>query len=242
MPTEPVIEHCPDCGGPLDQVPGICRWCGQHVTLRPLTDAVRDEDEGDVADEVHKDIGVGVDVDECKLPVPAKWILSELSWLTNDRAIRSFLEGQPGLLELARRLTAAMRIAGERIQDAGFEDDVYIAGKADELYSADEMWAFDLGIDLIAWLAAVDGASEDMQRQAGTGIWGHDIGWSDRYKMPLKKAGDGPADLRELRATVPRRGRYDGQGRKLLDLAEQSDAQSPRPHWHNLARRHMNRD
>jgi len=71
-PTEPVIEHCPNCGGPLDLVPGTCRWCGQHVTVRavpPLTDAAEDED--DVADEVHVDIGVGIDVDECKLPVPA---------------------------------------------------------------------------------------------------------------------------------------------------------------------------
>jgi len=168
-------------------------------------------------------------------------ILTELAWLADDRAIRSFLEGQPDLLELARRLTAAMRSAGERIHDAGFEGQLYM-GNADKLLSADEMWAFDLGVDLIAWLAAVDGASKDKQDQAARGIWGHDTSRGVGFEKALKKAGDGPADLRELRARIPRRGRYDSQGQRLPDLAGESGSPSPRPRLHHLARRHNDRD
>jgi hypothetical protein len=229
----PVIEHCPNCGAPLDLVAGSCRWCGQHVTMpapapRVDDDGDEDEDEDDVADEIHDRIGVG-DVDT-GLPVPVSWILSTLSWLTYDPAVQAFLERDPDLLELARRHTAAVTAAGERLRDAGVDDDEISRERIGSVYSADEMWTLDLGTDLIAWLAAVDGIDEDMQTGAGSGIWGNDAVWKDEYAKPLKKAGDGPAGLRELRARVPRRGRYNANGRKLPDPTQPS-GHNPSRHW-----------
>jgi hypothetical protein len=230
---EPVIERCPNCGAPLDLVAGSCRWCGEHVTMRaapPRADADNEddeeEDEDDVADEVHDRLGVGGD--DTGLPVPTSWILSTLSWLAYDPAVQAFLERQPDLLELVRRHTAAVTAAGERVRDAGLDDDDIGRERIGGVYSADEMWTLDLGTDLIAWLAAVDGIDADMQAGAGSGIWGNDIGWKDDYTKPLKKAGDGPVGLRELRAMVPRRGRYDEHGRKL----EEPSAPGRSHHWH----------
>jgi hypothetical protein len=65
------------------------------------------------------------------------------------------------------------------------------------------MWAFDLSADVLVWLTGLDGVDSDMRgsvrRELGRSFW------TDGFRKPLKKAGDGPANLRQLRALVPRR-------------------------------------
>jgi hypothetical protein len=233
----PVIEHCPNCGAPLDLVAGSCRWCGEHVTMRAAPPRVDydDEDaaENAVFDAAHDRFGVG-DIDSWLLPIPTGLILSGLATLICDRAVQAFLEGQPDLLDMARRHTDAVKAAGERAS-AAFQGDRDISQKElFSFYSADEMWTFDLGADLIAWLADVDGVHADKKAGAGQVIEANDFDpqHQDPYTKPLKEAGDGPAGLRELRARVPRRGRYDAQGRKLPDPpAEEPPGHGRRHHW-----------
>jgi hypothetical protein len=212
--TDPVILHCPNCGAPLELVGGACRWCREHVTLPvapSLRDADDDEDDRDDGDDEESDVvraeeghdRIKLGDSESTLLPPSAWILSTLSWVTYDLLIQAFFAAHPDLLELVRPLAVAVQAAGERIQGTGLPVEELMGEGFDKAYTPEEMWTFELSADVLVWLTALDGVDSHMrvsvQRELNRSFW------TDPFKKPLKKAGDGPVALRQLRGTVPHR-------------------------------------
>jgi hypothetical protein len=142
-------------------------------------------------------------------------ILVELGYgptygLSAEPAVREYIRKQPGLYSISRELGAAVSAAGIRARDNGllkssFDDNL-------RLYTPEEIWSFDLAIDLIAVLAALDGLAKSTQFRATQAL--RDLDRTARghtWKKELKRAGEGPAVFRELRARVPRHTPHPGR-------------------------------
>lgn len=185
MTDEPTVDVCPNCGAPLElNASGHCHYCGAHVNLpAPVSDADTTE--------LLSDDGLG-------LPLPAFPLLSGLWMLSKDAAAGRVL-GRPGFIEPARRLTGAVKAAGERAADAGLRD-IAIDPKA---YTPEELWSFHLARDLLAELAAVDGVDRDSARLARQTVADTDDSWGHAFKKAEKKLGAEPESLRDLRAKIP---------------------------------------
>jgi hypothetical protein len=123
--------------------------------------------------------------------------------LSAEPAVRQYVRNEPGLYPIIRDLGAAVGAAGIRARDGGllknsFDDNL-------KLYTPEEIWNFDLAIDVIAVLAAVEGLSKSTLFRATQAL--RDLDRTARghtWKKELKRAGEGPAAFRELRARVPR--------------------------------------
>ena len=91
-----------------------------------------------------------------------------------------------------------------RVRDAGLLKDSFDENL--RVYTAEEIWTFELAIDVIAMLGALDGlpgqartrAAEDVRTLNGTARGHH-------WNKELKQAGTGPEEFRQLRAEIPRR-------------------------------------
>ena len=126
--------------------------------------------------------------------------------MTYALPIQAFLDAHPDVLASARTLQGAVQAAGERIRGTGLPVEELMHEGFGQAYTPDEMWAFDLSADVLVWLTGLDGVDRvdgdmrgSVRRELGRSFW------TDGFKKPLKKAGDGPAELRQLRAAVPRR-------------------------------------
>jgi hypothetical protein len=130
--------------------------------------------------------------------------LVTLGSLTRERAVVAYLGAEPGLRQKIRQVSAAVGAAGVRVRDAGL-----LKGSFDEnlrVYTPEEIWTFDLAIDVIALLGTLDGlpggtraSIADTLRLLSQSTHTH------TWKKDLKNAGQGPEAFRELRAQVPRR-------------------------------------
>jgi hypothetical protein len=192
MPTEPTVEHCPNCGAPLELVAGACRWCGVPVKLAADAPETRDDDEDD-----DLELGDG----EIRLP-PAGWIVSTLHWVTYDAIIRAFLDANPEHLAATRTLVEATKAAAERLHAAGIEVEQLMPAGFDKMYTLDELWIFDLGADLLVWWTIFDGVDKDMRKSVAFEL-SRDY-WHGPFGKRLKKV-VGPDALHALRAAAPRR-------------------------------------
>ena len=123
--------------------------------------------------------------------------------LSAEPAVREYVRNEPGLYPIIRELGAAVGAAGIRARDSGllkssFDNDL-------KPYTPAEIWNFDLAIDVIAVLAALEGLSKATQFRATQAVRNLDrTARGHMWKKELKRAGDGPAAFRELRARMPR--------------------------------------
>jgi len=190
---------CPNCGAPLElDQGGNCRWCHAHLRTEP-----RHAPSGHGG-------GLGLvpaGTDDCSTSAPFLYLtLAALgSGLSYEPVVREYARANPAQAARIRVLSTAVSAAGVRVRDAGLLKDSF-----DEhlrVYTAEEIWTFELAIDVIAMLGALDGlpgqaramVAEDLRTLNGTARGHHG-------NKELKQAGTGPEEFQPLRAEVPRRG------------------------------------
>lgn len=193
MTTSASAAVCPACGAPMElDEAGRCRWCRATVQVQPMS--VR-------PDPMAAAFGADPRLFELcdaplSLPQPPALLLSGLNMLGKDPQVyRQLLN--PTLLTEVRDLTGRVQAAGERVADTG--RDRYRITITD--YVAEEIWCFRLARDLTVSFATLEGVEREKTRLALDGI--SDLTWDRRVRKTLTKYGDGPPELRELRARVP---------------------------------------
>ena len=132
--------------------------------------------------------------------------LFALALLQDQPPVEQYGRANPDARRAIFALSRAVAAAGIRARDSG-------TGKRDDfehenlkLYSAEEIWMFDLVIDVGAMLATGGGLHPDLQMQVQDHLkWADQDTRSPHWRREVHRAGDGPAEFRELRAHVPRR-------------------------------------
>ena len=98
-----------------------------------------------------------------------------------------------------------MSAAGVRVRDAGLVKDGFDGNLA--VYAPAEIWTFDLAIDVLAQLGALDGLTGEMRASLAQSV--RQLDRDSRQKIwqkGMKKAGGGPVTWHELRARTRHRG------------------------------------
>jgi hypothetical protein len=194
---------CPDCGAPLElDQGGNCRWCHAHL---------HDEPRHAAASHGPASHGPGLGLvpagtDDCSTSAPFLYLtLAALgSGLSFEPVVREYARANPAQATRIRALSTAVSAAGVRVRDAGLLKDSFDQNL--RVYTAEEIWTFELAIDVIAMLGALDGlpgqaramVAEDVRTLNGTARGHH-------WNSELRKAGTGPEQFRQLRAEIPRR-------------------------------------
>jgi hypothetical protein len=195
----PIVDVCANCGAPLElDETGACRWCHAHIrTERAASPVLRFDDHASLVPE---------DADDCMSSAPFLFLaLSTLGpLLSTEPVVQQYLRGEPRLREQIRALSTAVSAAGVRVRDAGLLKDDFDDNLA--VYTPEEIWTFDLAFDVIALIGALDGLPGRARAKAASDLRTLDGDTRGHaWKHAMKKAGDGPATFRELRARVPRR-------------------------------------
>jgi hypothetical protein len=74
------------------------------------------------------------------------------------------------------------------------------------VYTAEEIWTFELAIDVIAMLGALDGLPGQARARAAEDVRTlNETARGHHWNKELKQAGTGPEEFRQLRAEVPAR-------------------------------------
>ena len=173
---------------------GTCHWCHAviHVAAPWFQGTPLDTQAGLLPDDVSKE-GVSPFV---------SLTLSSFHLLGVMAPVREFTHREPGLHATIRALASAVSAAGVRVWDAGL-----LRSDLDDridVYTPDEIWIFDLAVDVIVMLGAVEGLRRDTRVLVGENVRLLDRNVANRaWKKLLKKAMAPPLDLRELRAKVP---------------------------------------
>jgi hypothetical protein len=189
---------CPNCGAPLElDQGGNCRWCHARLRTEP-----RHAPSGHGG-------GLGLvppGTDDCSTSAPFLYLtLAALGYgLSTEPVVREYARANPGQAARIRALSTAVSAAGVRVRDAGLLKDSFDENL--RVYTAEEIWTFELAIDVIAMLGALDGlpgkaramVAEDVRTLDGT-AHGH------TWRKGLKQAGPGPEEFQQLRAEIPRR-------------------------------------
>lgn len=104
--------------------------------------------------------------------------------------------------EKIQQLSRAVGATGVRVRDAGLLKDSFDENL--HVYTVEEIWTFDLAVDVIAMLGALDGLPGGTRaslinslRLLDRNAHGH------TWKKAVKKAGQGPESRSELRAQIP---------------------------------------
>jgi hypothetical protein len=137
-----------------------------------------------------------------------QFIYDTLMGITNiefDPSVEQYCRADPESARAILALTTKVAQTGIRIRDANPKGDDIINDHLDR-YSPEELWMCDLAIDVLAMFATSGGLHGDSRSFAQAKLklangHTHDKHW----RHALKKAGDGPAEFRELRAHVPHR-------------------------------------
>jgi len=192
------LEVCPNCGAPLELDPASeCRWCHARIrTERAAPAFLRFQDEVSLVPE---------DADDCASSAPfLSLALSSLGLLSAQPEVKEYMNGEPGLLRQIRALSTMVSAAGVRVRDAGLLKDSFDINL--KVYTAEEIWTFDLAFDVIALIGALDGLTGKIRAMTASNV--RSLDWyAERHtwKKAMKKAGEGPVALREFRAAVPHR-------------------------------------
>ncbi len=122
--------------------------------------------------------------------------------LSTESAVRDYVGAYPEFHRQIRELSTAVSEAGVRVRDEGrlhsdLDDNLRV-------YTPDELWMFDLAVDLIAMLGSVDGLSNQSLAEFKSNVRTlDDEVHTHTWKRGVKKAGAGPAQFQELRQRVP---------------------------------------
>jgi hypothetical protein len=206
----PVVEHCPNCGAPLElDDQGDCHWCHEHVTMASGLDASGLDVDGLTPDEaksvekVDRHDELDLPDGDVYLPLPVFPLLACLNTSAYDLAVQAFLAA-PERVDSIRALARAVEAAGHRLQDADVPENDVIQ-KGEKIYTPDELWTFELLADLLVRLESVNGLERDTRTGLKESVSTHDDMWQSRVKKALKRAGDGPEQFRDLRSAIPHR-------------------------------------
>ena len=129
--------------------------------------------------------------------------MTTLDLLGSDPVVRQYIHAAPEAHRAIRQLSTAIAAAGVRVRDTttrhGFLEEHL------REFTPDEIWLFDLAIDVIAMLGTLGGLSPSMHAQVLSDLRSlDDYPHSHHWKREVRKAGDGPEAFRDLRAHVPR--------------------------------------
>jgi len=189
---------CPNCGAPLElDQGGNCRWCHAHLRTEP-----RHTPSGHGG-------GLGLvpaGTDDCSTSAPFLYLtLAALgSGLSFEPAVREYARANPAQATRIRALSTAVSAAGVRVRDAGLLKDSFDENL--RVYTAEEIWTFELAIDVIAMLSALDGLPGQARARAAEDVRTlNETAHSHTWRKGLKQAGTGPAEFQPLRAEIPHR-------------------------------------
>jgi hypothetical protein len=207
MPAQPNVRTCPNCGAPLKlDVEGRCGWCQAFVDV-PAAPAAGRTHIDVFDDQLHLEPD-SVYMDQQGYPVLIATILIDFRNFGDELAVQNYLDRAPGLRNAIRSLSLALGAAGARIRDSGVMKDVW-DDKLDH-YTPDEIWMCDLGVDVIAMLASIEGLRGRMQAEARTTLHTFDgdesPGQRRVWRRGLEAAGAGPEAFRQMREQIPVRG------------------------------------
>jgi len=142
-------------------------------------------------------------VDDCFLSSSFLYLaLGSLAVMGLDPVAQEYTRRE-GIHQMIRALSTAASQAGVRVRDSGLLRN----HSGDDLgaYTPEEIWTFDLAIDVIAMLGSLDGVSASTRANAASDLSSLDESvHSHRWQKELKKAGQGSPAFQELRAKVPR--------------------------------------
>ena len=125
--------------------------------------------------------------------------------LQDQPPVEQYGRANPDARRAILALSRAVGQAGIRVRDSGYGAKEFLHGDL-RLYTAEEIWMFDLAIDVLAMLTVGGGLHEGTLAIARDHLKGADEQTKDRrWRHEVHKAGDGPAEFRELRAHVPHR-------------------------------------
>ncbi len=143
-------------------------------------------------------------VDDCNTSAPFLYLMMTTfaPGLSGEKAVLSYVHQDPEFHRQIQQLTTAVSAAGVRVRDSGL-----LKSDFDEnlkVYSPEEIWIFDLAVDVIAMLGCVDGLSDSSLARFKSNLRSLDAEvTAHAWKHGLKKAGTGPAQFQQLRARVP---------------------------------------
>ncbi len=128
--------------------------------------------------------------------------LSTLGLLSGDSVVQQYASAQPEAQHAIGELCRAVAAAGTRVRDTGQMRDSFDENL--RYYTAEEIWLFDLAIDVIAMLGTLGGLPPGTRARVIDDLKLLDNNvHSHHWKKEVRQAGDGPAQFRELRAHVP---------------------------------------
>jgi hypothetical protein len=205
MNADPVVDVCPNCGAPWEpDEGGTCRWCHAHIRVEPSPASLSEHSFNPFAYPGNPASLVPDGVDDCMSSAPfIGLILATFSVLSKDRAVQGYAQSEPGLRERIQALTTAVSGAGVRVRDAGLLEDSFDESLG--VYTPEEIWLFDLAIDVIAMLSIPEGMVKSTRALVAEDLRNLDEQLvRHKWVNALKQAGEGPDAFRELRAEVPR--------------------------------------
>ena len=125
-----------------------------------------------------------------------------LTLLAGDSVVRQYASAQPEAQHAIRELSRAVAAAGTRVRDTGQMRDSFDQNL--RYYTAEEIWLFDLAIDVIAMLGSLGGLPPGTRARLVDDLRLLDNNVSNHHwKKEVRQVGTGPAPFRELRAHVP---------------------------------------
>ncbi len=142
------------------------------------------------------------DLDDCSTSAPFLMLIMAAFGLLSSEAPSVSYAKQLGIDQQVRDLVTAVSAAGVRVRDYGliksdFDDNLRV-------YTAAEIWCFDLAIDVLAMLGSVDGLTPSTLAQFKSDVRRLDDEVnSHHWKHELKKAGAGLPQFQQLRQVVP---------------------------------------
>lgn len=148
--------------------------------------------------------GLVPDVDHEAVAPLIHLTLALLANLGTEAAVQRYTRAQPGAHRAIRALSAAIAAAGVRVRDSGRARDSF--DERLRMFTAGEIWEFDLAYDVLAMLGSLDGLSPGTHARIAGALKTLDQDThSHHWKNAVCQAGDGPAEFRALRAEVPHR-------------------------------------
>lgn len=198
MNSSPGVVVCPHCGEPLaldSAVAGRCQSCQGQVRfaeplLSPFTNRSSDTSL----------VPRGLDYE---VVAPFVYLtLTTLGLLSGESVVQQYAGAQPEAVHAIRELSQAVAGAATRVRDAGQMRDSFDENL--RYYTPEEIWLFDLAIDVIAMLGTLGGLPPGTRARIIDDLKLLDTNaHSHHWKKEVRQAGDGPAPFRELRAHVP---------------------------------------
>jgi hypothetical protein len=130
-------------------------------------------------------------------------MLAVLGGLGREPVVQQYTEADPDALRALRALSTSVAQAGIRVRDTAKHHDMFAEHM--ELFTAEEFWVFDLAVDVIAMFTNGGGLTPDRHASLidELRLLDRDVR-RHHWRKQVRKAGDGPAEFRELRAHIPR--------------------------------------